>query len=71
MMGMMMGRGMMGPGMMKYGIGGENMMGHGMMGTGSSVGYWLIGLVWFAAAAFVFSAIFWLTHNWLVKGKKR
>ena len=51
----------------------EGMMdntGYGMMG---SYGGWfgLIGILWLALAAFVVSAIFWLTYNWLVKGTKK
>ncbi|HII14883.1 MAG TPA: hypothetical protein HA362_01065 [Nanoarchaeota archaeon] len=45
------------------------MMGYGgMMGLGIGMGF---GLVYFALAAFVFSAIFWLTYNWLVKGNNK
>lgn len=33
-------------------------------GSGSNM---LMGLVYFAAMAFIFSVIFWLTHNWLAK----
>lgn len=45
------------------------MMGYGgMMGWGIGMGF---GLVYFALAAFVFSAIFWWTYNWLVKGDKK
>ena len=46
----------------------------GMMGDTTSmgmVGGSLLGILWFAIAAFVFSIIFWLTHNWLVPHKKR
>lgn len=71
MMDMMMGRGMMGSGsMMKFG---GKKMAYGMMDSGSMgmVGGSLLMLVWLALAAFIFSAIFWLTHNWLVKGKKK
>ena len=61
MMNMMMGRNnMMGGKNMAYGV-----MGGGMFGTG------LYGLIYLAIGAFIFSIIFWLTHNWLVKGKKR
>ena len=49
-----------------------------MMGEGHMIGwtggsYWmsLAGVIFFAIAAFLFSIIFWATHNWLVKGKKR
>lgn len=41
-----------------------DMMGYGMMGTGM---FSLFGLIYLAIGAFIFSAIFWLTHNWLVK----
>jgi len=37
------------------------------------IGYGLMelyGVVYFAIDAFIFSVIFWLTRNWLVKGKK-
>ncbi len=44
--------------------GGGNMMGYGASGL------WLLKLVYFALAVFVFSVIFWLTHNWLVKKRK-
>ena len=45
------------------------MMGdYGMMGSGTMG---LFGVVYFALAAFVFSVIFWLTHNWIVPKKKR
>ncbi|MBU2637892.1 MAG: hypothetical protein KJ955_02880 [Nanoarchaeota archaeon] len=45
------------------------MMGYdGMMGWGFGMGF---GIAYFALAAFVFSIIFWLTYNWLVKGEKR
>ena len=46
------------------------MMGdYGMMGTGfgGMFGYGLLWLVYFALAAFIFSVIFWWTHNWLAK----
>ena len=75
MMGGMMGSGMMsmmGNNMMGFGYsnrGGANMMSYGMMG-GSYAGAWLAGIVWFVLAAFVFSAIFWLTYRWLVKERK-
>jgi len=45
----------------------------GLMGYdrgGSGMDGMLIGLVYFAVMAFIFSAIFWLTHNWLAKNKK-
>ena len=38
---------------------------------GSMYGTGLALLIYFAIAAFIFSIIFWLTHNWLVKEKKR
>jgi len=44
------------------------MDGYGMMGYG---GMGVFGVVYFALAAFVFSLIFWLTHNWIVPKKKR
>jgi uncharacterized membrane protein len=50
---------------------------NGMMGYGSSsgmMGGWgmgIYGVIYFALAAFVFSAIFWLTYNWLVKPNKK
>ncbi len=47
-------------------IGGE-IMAYGMM----SSGMFGIGLVYFAIWAFLFSAIPWLTHNWLVNPKKK
>ena len=72
MMSMMMGGGMMDFSTFKNNkniIGGENMA-YGMMSTG--MGAWsLYGLVYFIVIAFIFSVIFWLTHNWLVKGKKK
>ncbi len=68
MMDMMMGRdtGMMGSGEMMNMMGGKNMA-YGMMGSGMGI----YGLVYFVLASFIFSAIFWLTYNWLAKGKKR
>lgn len=48
-----------------------DMMGYGIMGgTGMALGS-IYGLVWFALAVFVFSAIFWSTYKWLIKGKKK
>jgi hypothetical protein len=51
-----------------------DMHGPGMMGGywtgGWMIGGWLLGLLYMAIAAFIFSVIFWLTHNWLVKAKK-
>ena len=43
---------------------------YGMMGDGGlAMGFY--GLAFFAIASFVFSAIFWWTHNWLVKDRHR
>ncbi len=42
---------------------------YGMMGDGG-LAMTFYGLVIFALASFVFSAIFWWTHNWLVKEKR-
>jgi len=46
---------------------------YGMMGSeyGMMGGWGLFGLVYFVLAAFIFSVIFWLTYNWLIKGKKK
>ncbi len=49
---------------------------YGMMGGYGPGGYgvfWmgLLGLVYLALGSFVFAVVFWLTHNWLVKGKNR
>jgi len=68
MMSMMMGRGtgMMGSEETINMMGGKNMA-YGMMGSGMGI----YGLVYFALAAFVFSVIFWMTHNWIVQKKKR
>lgn len=72
MMNMMMGRNM---GMMSSKkismMGGENKMAYGIMGNTWGVGGSLFKVVYLALAAFIFSVIFWLTHNWLVKGKKK
>jgi hypothetical protein len=43
------------------------LMGYDRGGSGMDM---IIGLVYFAVGAFIFSAIFWLTHNWLAKNKK-
>ena len=46
---------------------------YGMMGSGYGMmgyGWGLLGLVYFVLAAFIFSIIFWLTYEWLVKKKK-
>lgn len=77
MMDMIMGRtdaGMMSSGMIDFKdtLGGNKMV-FGMMGDTAGMGMiggGLLGILWFAIAAFVFSIIFWLTYNWLVKGKK-
>lgn len=81
MMNMMMGRGgMMSGGMMDFSgsennVRGENMvygmMDGGMMMGGGIYGMGVVGIIYFALAAFLFSVIFWLTHNWLIKGKRR
>ena len=45
----------------------------GMMGTGM-MGSYGMGIIWpfyFALMAFIFSIIFWLTHNWLTSKKKK
>ena len=52
-----------------YGMMGYN-NGSGMMGGGWILGGF-VGILYFALAAFIFSVIFWLTHNWLSKCKKR
>ena len=49
---------------------------YGMMGGygyGASwmIGIWLLCLIGFAVGSFVFSAIFWLTYNWLSKEKMK
>ncbi len=44
-------------------MGSTGMMGSGTMG--------LLSVIYFALAVFVFSVIFWLTHNWIVPKKKR
>ena len=49
------------------------MTGCGMMvggGTGN-IGWILLKVIYFVLGIFVASVIFWLTHNWIVKGKKR
>src|SRR3989338_354591 len=65
MMGMMGGgmMSMMSGGMMNSNYGGGRMA-YGMMGYGTGW-MWLAGIFWFIVAVFVFSAIFWLTYNWL------
>ncbi len=39
----------------------------GMMGSGMGI----YGVIYFALAAFVFSVIFWMTHNWIVPKRKK
>ena len=46
-------------------------MEYGMMGNTWGVAGSLFKAIYMALAAFIFSIIFWLTHNWLVKGKKK
>jgi hypothetical protein len=46
---------------------GYMMQGYGMMGYGGS----LVGVIYFVLLAFVFSIIFWGTHNWLCCKKKK
>ena len=63
--------GMMGYSSSKNKIGGGHMA-YGMGGnTGLVFGMGLYKLFYFALAVFIFSVIFWLTHNWLVKHKKK
>jgi hypothetical protein len=51
---------------------GLDMMGdYNMMGAGSWLGMSFVWLIYFAIGSFIFSATFWLTHNWLVKDKKK
>ena len=66
---MMRDGGMMGYSSSKNKIGGGNMV-CGMASTGM-LGWGFYKLFYFAVAVFVFSLIFWLTHNWLVKHKKK
>ncbi len=40
----------------------------GMMGWGLGMGF---SIVYFALAAFVFSVIFWLTYNWIVRNSNK
>ena len=70
-MGDMMGNGcgMMDSSSYKNKMGGSNMV-CGMAGNGM-IGWGFYKLFYFAVAVFIFSAIFWLTHNWLVKHKKK
>jgi len=50
--------------------GGESkMMGYGMM-YGYNPFSVVFGVIYFALACFVFSVIFWLTHEWIAKQKK-
>ena len=51
--------------------GGELMAGYEMMGSTGMAGMLFFSIVYFSLVAFVFSLIFWLTHNWLVKDKKK
>ena len=46
------------------------MMGYGMKGAYSFSGS-LLAVIYFALISLIFSVIFWSTHNWLVKDKKR
>jgi hypothetical protein len=46
-------------------FGNNNMMGG--YGVGGFLGMGVIGLIYFAIAAFIFSVIFWLTYKWLIK----
>ncbi|MEE9526011.1 MAG: hypothetical protein V3V78_05390 [Candidatus Woesearchaeota archaeon] len=46
-------------------------MAYGMMSNVGMFGGSLYKVIYFALAAFVFSIIFWLTHNWLVDGKSK
>ncbi|NQU78301.1 hypothetical protein HQ545_00880 [Candidatus Woesearchaeota archaeon] len=43
----------------------------GMMGGAGWFGMGILGLLYFMIGALVFSVIFWLTHNWLVKPHKK
>jgi len=43
-------------------------MGSGMMG-GSMLGMGIMSLIWLAVGSFVFSWIFWKTHNMVMKKK--
>lgn len=45
-------------------------MGYDMMGS-KGVAWGLLKLVYFVLGTFIFSVIFWATHVWLVKGKKK
>ena len=42
-----------------------------MMDQTGYTGWALLKTAYFVIAAFVFSVIFWLTHNWLVKDPKK
>lgn len=43
-----------------------------MMGYGGMMAWGMgLGIVYFALAAFLFSVIFWLTYNWLVKAEPK
>jgi uncharacterized membrane protein len=50
---------------------GDMMGGYGMMGGSGWFGMGLLGLIYLAIGAFVFSVVFWLTHNWLVPKRKK
>lgn len=39
--------------------------------TGYIISKSILGVLFFAAASFVFSLVFWLTHEMVLKGKKR
>jgi len=40
---------------------------YGWMG---GVGMGILGIIWLIIAAFVFSAIFWITYKWIIKPKE-
>jgi hypothetical protein len=46
-------------------------MAYGMMGSYGGFGSSIYKVLYFAIATFIFSAIFWLTHNWLVQQPKK
>ena len=41
------------------------------MSWGMKIAMTFLMVLYFAAACFIFSIIFWLTHNWLVKASKK
>ena len=43
----------------------------GCAAGGMKLGWMLLKVIFFVVAAFVFSLIFWGTHNWLASKKKR